>query len=247
MIDTHAHILSEYYNIEELVKELKSKGVKKVINNATSNEDALEIIELSKKYSNFLIPAVGIHPENADNYNLKDLEELIKNNEVCAIGEIGLDYYWRKDNKEKQKELLIDQIKLANKYKLPVIIHTRDSIQDCLDIVKKYKSRGVIHCFSGSYEMAVEFIKAGYLLGIGGVITFKNSKLGEVVRQIDLRNIVLETDSPYLSPEPFRGKQNNPSNIYYIAKRISEIKGIDVDEVIGKTAKNASDFFDIKA
>lgn len=245
MIDTHAHILSEYYDIEKTVQELKNNGVIKIINNATSNEDALEVIELSKKYSDFLLPAIGIHPESADSYDLKEIEELIKNNKIYAIGEIGLDYYWNKENKNEQKELMIKQIDLANKYNLPVIIHTRDSIQDCLDIVKKHKSRGVIHCFSGSYEMAKEFIKYGYKLGIGGVITFKNSKLGEVISKIDLKDIVLETDSPYLSPDPFRGKKNYPSNVYYVAKKIAEIKNISIDNVIKITAENASNLFDI--
>ena len=245
MIDTHAHILSEYYDIEKLISELKDSGVKKVINNSTSNEDTLEILELSKKYPDFLLPAIGIHPENANSYDLVELERLIKNNKIYAIGEIGLDYYWNKDNKEEQKELMIKQINLANKYSLPVIVHTRDSIQDCLDIIKSHKSRGVIHCFSGSYEMAKEFIKYGYKLGIGGVVTFKNSKLGEVIDKIDLKDIVWETDSPYLTPEPFRGKQNKPSNVFYVAKKIAEIKNIKVEEVIEITAKNASIIFDI--
>ena len=245
MIDTHAHILSEYYDIEKLISELKDSGVKKVINNSTSNEDTLEILELSKKYPDFLLPAIGIHPENANSYDLVELERLIKNNKIYAIGEIGLDYYWNKDNKEEQKELMIKQINLANKYSLPVIVHTRDSIQDCLDIIKSHKSRGVIHCFSGSYEMAKEFIKYGYKLGIGGVVTFKNSKLGEVIDKVDLKDIVLETDSPYLTPEPFRGKQNKPSNVFYVAKKIAEIKNIKVEEVIEITAKNASIIFDI--
>ena len=243
MIDSHAHILSEYYDIPNIIEYLKSKEIKGVINCSTCLKDAKEIIELGKKYKNFLYPAIGIHPENIEN-TLDELEELIKNNKVYAIGEIGLDYYWNKDNKKEQIELFEKQIKLADKYDLPIIVHTRDSIQDTLDIIKKYNVRGVIHCFSGSYEMAKEFIKRGFKLGIGGVLTFKNSKLYEVVEKIDIDNILLETDSPYLSPEPFRGKQNNPSNVYYVAKKISEIKNIDLEIIVEKTCKNAKMLFD---
>ena len=245
MIDTHAHIYSEYYDIDDLIKKLKSNSIIKVINNSTNNEDMLEVVELSKKYRNFLLPSIGIHPEFVNNYDLNKMEMIIKNNNVYAIGEIGLDYYWVKDNKEEQKNLFISQIKLANKYNLPVIIHSRDSIQDCLNIIKENRCRGIIHCFSGSYEMAKEFIKYGFKLGIGGVLTFKNSKLSEVIKKIDLKDIVLETDSPYLTPEPYRGKTNDPSNVYYVAKKISEIKEIDIEKVIKQTTQNAIDIFDI--
>ena len=238
MIDTHAHIYKEYYDdIDELVDELKSKNMLHVINASTNYENALEIINQYNKNDGFILPAIGIHPEEIDNYDLDKIEDLIKNNKVYAIGEIGLDYYWVKDNKEKQKELFIKQIELAKKYNLPVIVHTRDSIQDCFDILKEHRVKGVIHCFSGSLEMAKEFIKLGYKLGIGGVLTFKNSNLYKVIENIDLENILLETDSPYLSPEPFRGKQNTPSNVYYVAKRIAQIKNIRTEEVIKITTK----------
>ncbi len=246
MIDTHAHIYSEYYdNIDSLVNELKNNNVEYVINASTNNKDALEVIELSKKYNNFLLPAIGIHPEEVNDYDLNQIEELIKNNKIYSIGEIGLDYYWVKDNKELQRDLFIKQIELSIKYNLPIIVHTRDSIGDVLDILKGYKARGVIHCFSGSLEMAREFIKLGFKLGIGGVLTFKNSKLYKVIENIDLKDIVLETDSPYLSPEPFRGKQNKPSNVYFVAKRIADIKNVSVEEVIDITSKNAREVFDI--
>ena len=178
MIDTHAHILKEYYDdIDALVIELKKKKVRAIINNSTNIKEAKEVLEYSKKYRNFLYPAIGIHPENIDDANIDELETLINNNKIVAIGEIGLDYHWTKDNKEKQKELFIKQLELSLKYNLPVIVHTRDSIQDCLDIIKKYNLKGIMHCFSGSYEMAKEFIKYGFKLGIGGVLTFKNSKI----------------------------------------------------------------------
>lgn len=245
MIDSHAHIFSEYYNIEDLIKELKKDNVIKILNCATGKEDIFEVIELGKKYHNFLLPAIGYHPENVEEFDLNFLEKEIKENKIFAIGEIGLDYYWVKDNKEKQKEIFIKQIELAKKYNLPIIVHTRDSIQDTYDILKNSNVKGIIHCFSGSYEMAKEFIKLGFKLGIGGVLTFKNSKLYEVIEKIDLENILLETDSPYLTPEPNRGKQNKPSNVFYVAKKISEIKNISIEEVIKITTNNFIEFFDI--
>ena len=247
MIDTHAHILSKYYdNIDEIVSLLKNKNVLYVLNAASNYEESLEVIDLSKKYNKFLLPVIGIHPESVnEKNNLEKIEELIKENKVYAIGEIGLDYYWVKDNKEEQKELFINQIKLANKYNLPVVVHSRDAIQDTFDILKEYKTKGLIHSYSGSVEMAREFIKLGYKLGIGGVLTFKNSKLYEVIENIGLENIVLETDSPYLTPEPFRGKKNYPSNVYYVAKKIAEIKNISIEEVLEITTKTAISLFDI--
>ena len=247
MIDTHAHIVKEYYeDIESLVDELKEKNVFKVINCATSITDSKEVIELSKKTNNYLMPAIGIHPEIVNDFDkLEELEKLIKENKIIAIGEIGLDYYWNKENKKNQKECIIKQLDLAEKYNLPVLVHTRESIQDTFDILKTRKLKGIIHCYSGSYEMAKEFIKIGYKLGVGGVLTFKNSKLYEVIEKIDLKDILLETDSPYLSPEPYRGKQNNPYNIYYVAQRIAQIKNISLEEVIEQTTKNAYEIFDI--
>lgn len=246
MIDSHAHILNEYYdNIYSLIIDLKEKNVINVINCADNINTSKEVIESYDKYDNFLLPAVGIHPQNVYNYNINELEELIKNNKVYAIGEIGLDYYYDKESKDDQIKLFNLQLGLAEKYKLPIIVHTRDSIQDCFDILKKHKLKGVIHCFSGSYEMAKEFIKIGYKLGIGGVLTFKNSKLYEVIEKISLKDILLETDSPYLSPEPYRGRKNNPYNIYYVAKKIAEIKNISIDEVINETTRNCREIFDI--
>ena len=244
MIDSHAHIIKEYYDIPKMINYLKENNIIKVLNCATNNDDIKEIIELSNKYENFLLPAVGFHPEFVDNYDLEYLKNIIKNNKIYAIGEIGLDYYWVKDNKEKQKELFIKQIELAEKYNLPIIVHTRDSIQDCYDILKDRKVKGVIHCYSGSIEMAKEFIKIGFKLGIGGVLTFKNSKLPEVIKQIDLSYILLETDSPFLSPEPNRGKQNNPSNVYYVAEKIAQIKNMKIEDVIDKTTKNFIEIFE---
>ena len=191
------------------------------------------------------MPAVGIHPENIDNSNLKTIENIIKEHKVFAIGEIGLDYHYNDENKDEQKEYFIKQLDLALKYDLPVIIHIREAMQECFDILKTRKNKGIIHCFSGSVEMAREYIKLGYKLGIGGVLTFKNSKLYEVIEKIDLKDIVLETDSPFLSPEPFRGKKNKPCNVLYVAKRIAEIKNISLEEVINTTTATANQIFDI--
>lgn len=246
MIDSHAHITSEFYsNIDEVVKAIKEFGIINVINCGDGYNSSLEVVKLYKKYA-ILKPTVGIHPENlCDGERLDEIEELIKNNKVYAIGEIGLDYHYNNQNKIEQQKLFIEQLDLANKYNLPVIIHTRDSIQDCYDILKNRNNRGVIHCFSGSIEMAKLFINKGYKLGIGGVLTFKNSNLYKLIEKIDLDDILLETDSPFLSPEPYRGKTNIPSNVYYVACKIAEIKKIDVQEVISVTSFNASKLFDI--
>ena len=246
MIDTHAHILSEFYDdIDELIEELKSKDIIKVINCADSIETSKEVLNIYNKYEGYLLPAVGIHPENIDNNNLETIENIIKEHKVFAIGEIGLDYHYNDENKDEQKEYFIKQLDLALKYDLPVIIHIREAMQECFDILKTRKNKGIIHCFSGSVEMAREYIKLGYKLGIGGVLTFKNSKLYEVIEKIDLKDIVLETDSPFLSPEPFRGKKNKPCNVLYVAKRIAEIKNISLEEVINTTTATAKQIFDI--
>lgn len=246
MIDTHAHILSEFYDdIDELIEELKNKDIIKVINCADSIETSKEVLNIYNKYEGYLLPAVGVHPENIDNSNLETIENIIKEHKVFAIGEIGLDYHYNDENKDEQKEYFIKQLDLALKYDLPVIIHIREAMQECFDILKTRKNKGIIHCFSGSVEMAREYIKLGYKLGIGGVLTFKNSKLYEVIEKIDLKDIVLETDSPFLSPEPFRGKKNKPCNVLYVAKRIAEIKNIPLEEVINTTTATAKQIFDI--
>lgn len=248
MIDTHAHLYSEFYdNIADIVAQLKEKDIINVINCGDSIKSSLEILRLSNEFKGYLLPVVGIHPDNIDiDYNkINDLEILIKNSRIVGIGEIGLDYYHNKDNKAEQIKLFSQQVDLAEKYNLPIIVHTRDSIQDCFNILKSKNSRGIIHCFSGSLEMAREFIKLGYYLGIGGVLTFKNSKLYKVIEQIDLSHIVLETDSPFLSPEPLRGTKNNPSNVIFVAKKIAEIKHLSTDEVIKITTSNARKIFDI--
>lgn len=249
MIDTHCHVYEEEMsNYKEIIEECNKKDISLIIN-AVDIESSKDIINLSKTYNN-VYSAIGLNYDTIDRVtrdDLVELEKLIKNEDIKAIGEIGLDYYWTKENKDKQIEFFKAQIFLAKKYDLPVIVHARDSIQDVYDILKESGiKKGSMHCYSGSLEMAKEFIKLGFKIGIDGPITYKNNKKGiEVIKNIDLKDILLETDSPYLSPEPNRGKQNSPLNLIYIAKKIAEIKNISVEEVIETTTNNAKELFKI--
>lgn len=245
LIDTHCHLsYDDYENLDEIIKNMDGIMIASGCNDKTNKE----VLELVEKYPN-VFGTLGIHPEEIDNltnYSFKIIEENINNPKIVAIGEIGLDYYWVNDNKEEQQKLFKKQLDLAKKYNKPVVIHSRDSIQETYDILKKYNLRGSIHCFSSSLEMAKEFVKLGYKIGIGGVVTFKNSlKLQEIVKEINLKHILLETDSPYLSPEPFRGKKNEPSKTIYIAQKISELKNVKLEEVLCQTANNAISLFDL--
>lgn len=247
MIDTHCHLSKEdYNNIEEIIEHMKDNIM---IISGTNDVTNKEVIELVNKYPN-IYGVIGIHPSEIDNISLdsfKIIEYNLNNPKIVGIGEIGLDYYWVKDNKEKQKEIFVKQIKLANKYQKTVVIHSRDAIEDTYNIVEKYlKTKAVIHAFSSSTEMANKFIKLNIKLGVGGVVTFKNAKvLKDVVKNVDLDNLLLETDSPYLTPEPYRGNKNEPYNIIYVAKEIANIKGISLEEVLRKTTTNAITQFDL--
>lgn len=246
LIDTHCHIYSEYYNnINEVLDLAKNSNVNILINNGCSSKSNKEIIELINKYKN-MYGAIGIHPEEVENYTIEDIkfiEGSINNKKIVAIGEIGLDYHYSKENKEKQIELFELQLDIAKKYNIPVIIHSREATEDTINILKKYKLKGVIHSFSGSLETAMIYINMGYLLGINGVVTFKNCNLKDVLVKIGLNNLVLETDAPYLTPVPYRGKQNNPSHILDIAKYISEIFNVSLEEVSKITTKNVLDLY----
>ena len=248
LVDTHCHIYSEYYNnIDLLMKNIKENNIGKVINNACNFKSCLEVLELSKKYNNMYI-ALGLHPEE-DLNEIDKVIELIKTNignkKLIAIGEIGLDYYYNKDNKNMQIEILEKQLKLAEELSLPVIIHSRDATGDMLNILKKYNLKGVIHCFNGSVEVAKEYIKMGYKLGINGVVTFKSCKLIDVIKSIGINDLVFETDSPYLTPVPDRGKQNNPSYINNIVDFISESLNINREDLETISNRNVKDIFDI--
>lgn len=248
-VDSHAHLLNEFYNdLDFVISEAYSNNVKIIINCSDSMQNIEEVISLSTNNKN-IYSAIGIHPENAlsDLNDINKLEEYIKNNNIIALGEIGLDYYHGKDYKEEQKLLLKKQLDLAQKYNLPVIIHSRDAINDTYEILKGYNLKGVIHCFSSSEEMAKKFIQLGYFIGIGGTITFKNNKkTNELLKSIGIENIILETDCPFLSPEPVRGTKNTPKNIPFIAKHISNLLNIAEEEVRKVTTNNVIRLFDLK-
>lgn len=240
-VDTHCHIFkSDYDNIDEVLNNASNNNVKYYINNGSDREYNKEVLELVKQYDN-MYGALGIHPETVDDYSLDDIE-FIKNNlsneKIVAIGEIGLDYHYTKENKDEQIKLLEMQLSLAEEYNLPVIIHSRDATEDTINTLKKFNCRGTIHSFSGSLETAKIYIKMGYLLGINGVITFKNCNIKDVIKEVGLDNIVLETDSPYLTPVPYRGMQNNPSHILDIAKFVSELYNVSLEELSYRTNEN---------
>lgn len=240
-VDTHCHIFkSDYDNIDEVLNNASNNNVKYYINNGSDREYNKEVLELVKEYDN-MYGALGIHPETVDDYSLDDIE-FIKNNlsneKIVAIGEIGLDYYYTKENKDEQIKLLEMQLSLAEEYNLPVIIHSRDATEDTINTLKKFNCRGTIHSFSGSLETAKIYIKMGYLLGVNGVITFKNCNIKDVIKEVGLDNIVLETDSPYLTPVPYRGMQNNPSHILDIAKFVSELYNVSLEELSYRTNEN---------
>jgi len=246
--DSHCHLYSEYYDdIDDILKLSKENGVIRYINNGCNSSTNKEVLEKISKYKN-MYGTLGIHPEYVNTYTKEDIN-FIKNNldneKIIAIGEIGLDYYYTKENKNEQIELFEIQLKLAKEKNMPVIVHSREATLDTLTILKKYNVKGLIHSFSGSLETAKEYIKMGYLIGVNGVITFKNSNIKEVIKEIPLEYLVLETDSPYLTPMPFRGKQNNPSHILDIAKFVAELKSISIDDLEKITNNNLKRIFKI--
>lgn len=248
LTDTHAHIYKEYYeNIDEIIFSSKENNVNKIINAATNFENINEVLDLSKKYSN-VYSAIGIHPEE-EVLNYDELENIINanlnNSSLVAIGEIGLDYYYTKENKEEQIKLFEYQLSLAEKYQLPVIVHSRAATEDTIKCLKKYHVKGIIHCFNGSLETANIYIKLGFYIGVGGVLTFKNSKIDEVIKNISLDHIVLETDSPYLTPEPYRKYSNEPKYIKVIAEYLANLKNVSLEEIALKTEENVHNLFNI--
>lgn len=245
--DTHCHIYAEYYDdIDILVEKIQGNKIGWLINNGCDSKSNLEVMDLIKKYD-FMYGALGIHPEAVKNYTKNDLdfiEKNITNSKIVAIGEIGIDYHYGKDDRDEQIVLFKKQLELAQRYNLPVIIHSRDATEDTINILKNFKLKGVIHSFTGSYETAQIYLKMGFLLGINGVITFKNCKLKEVVERLSLKNIVLETDSPYLTPVPFRGQKNDSSHIVDIAQFIANLKNVTLEAVAQETTANARQLFD---
>ena len=246
--DTHCHLYQEYYlDINETIKEAIENDVNRYFVVGCDTKSNQEVIDVINKYDN-TYGIIGIHPEYAENYKDEDIE-FIKNsitkNKVIAIGEIGLDYHYSKDLKNEQKELFEKQLKIAEDNNIPVVIHSREATQDTIDILKKYHVKGIIHAFSGSLETANIYIKMGFKLGVGGVITFKNSNLKDVIKQIPINNIVLETDAPYLTPHPYRGSQNAPKYIKIIAEFLAELYDIPLSQVAKVTNQNIREIFDL--
>lgn len=247
LVDTHCHILTEYYdNIDEIVQRAKDAGVGMIIVNGVNHQSNVEVLKLVSKYD-IVYGALGIQPEEIEDYteqNLKFIEDHICDDKILAVGEIGLDYHYECD-KKLQKELFKRQLDIAKKYHKPVIVHSRDCIQETYDILKLSGVLGIMHCYSGSVEMAELFCKIGFLLGIGGICTFKNaSKIVEVIKKVPLEYIVLETDSPYLTPEPYRGRKNEPANVRVILQKICDVKSLDYKKVIDITTGNVLRLFD---
>lgn len=255
IFDTHAHYDDEQFDEdrERLLLSLAENNIGRVVNIGANIQSTKATVALTKKYP-FIYGAVGVHPSDAGEMNedvLAWLKSLTALEKIVAVGEIGLDYYWDKeeDVRENQKKWFIRQLEMARECDLPVSIHSRDAAKDTLDIMKEYGKDlgGVIHCFSYSVEMAREYVKMGYYIGVGGVVTFKNAKaIKAVVEDIPLERIVVETDCPYLAPVPNRGKRNSSLNLPWVIREISQIKGVSQEEVEAVTWKNAMDLYRMK-
>lgn len=248
IFDTHAHYDDERFTEieEELFTKLNRHGVGGILTCGCDGESSLKALELADKYD-FIYAAVGIHPGNIDSgTTIAEIEKICQNKKCVAIGEIGLDYYWTQDNITLQKEFFSEQLELANKYSLPVSVHDRDAHADTLEFLKKFRPKGVIHSFSGSVEMAQEILRLGMYIGVGGVVTFKNAKkLPDVVKILPEDRLLLETDSPYLAPVPYRSKTNNSAMIYLTAQKIAEIRETSTEHILNVTFKNAKQLFNI--
>lgn len=255
LFDSHAHINDERFDEdrEEVIELLRDNSVDLVVNPGADMPSSRSAVELANSVD-FIYAAVGVHPHDVETMTEKDLEELKslakENEKVVAIGEIGLDYYYDLSPRELQKKWFIKQIELANELGIPFVVHDRDAHGDTFDIIKKYKAPEtgcVLHCYSGSLELALEYIKMGCYISIPGTVTFKNNrKTVEVVENIPLEWMFIETDSPYLTPAPYRGKRNDPSKVRYVAEKISELRDISYEEVCEITKENAKKFFNIK-
>lgn len=250
IFDTHAHYDDSRFDEdrENVFEFLKENGVSEIVNCGCDLKSSLETVGLTEKYD-FIYGAVGVHPHEAEDTNeedLKKIKELYSKEKIVAIGEIGLDYHYDFSPREKQIEIFERQVILANELGLPVIVHDREAHEDTMNILKMYRPKGVVHCFSGSAEMAKEIVKLGLYIGIGGAVTFKNAKKPvEVVEHLPLDRLVLETDAPYMTPVPFRGQRCDSSHIAYTAEKIAEIKNIDIQELINVCNNNAKKLFNI--
>lgn len=257
IFETHAHYDDKAFeeDREPLLNHLQEQGVGNVVNIGASLASSQASVALAEKYP-FIYAAVGVHPDETKELteeNFKELITMIQHEKVVAVGEIGLDYYWDSTPRDVQKDWFERQLALALQYDLPVVIHSREAAADTLSIMKEWYAKsggtltGIIHCFSYGTELAKEYAKMGFYLGVGGVVTFKNAKkLKEVVQAVPLELLVLETDCPYLAPVPNRGKRNDSSNLQYVAQEIAALKGITVEEVIHVTEENAKKLYRIK-
>lgn len=251
LFDSHCHYNDEKFNIDRdnIIKDNIKKGITKAIVAGYSVKSSKQAIEIAEKYTNNLYATVGISPNDLDEINYKEIEKLAKNKKVVAIGEIGLDYYWNKENKELQKQVFLNQIQIANNLDLPIVIHTREAVMDTIEILKtnKVNKKGIFHCCPLNIELIKEALKLGYYISFSGNITFKNSKNAySCVSYVPLEKILIETDSPYMTPEPFRGQRNNPAYVQYVAKKIAEIKNLREEEIAQITYNNAKTIFEIK-
>ena len=255
-IDTHTHLYLKQFNEDrdEIIQKALNKNVKKLFLPNVDIETIKPMISLSEKYPNNCFPLIGLHPSSVNGNYEKDLqviEDTLNKNKFYGIGEIGIDLYWEKKYKNLQEKAFIKQIELAKKHNLPIIIHSRKSFNEIFNILDELNDKnltGIFHCFSGSWQIAEKILDyGGFMLGIGGVVTYKNSNLPEAIKNIDMKHIVLETDSPFLPPVPKRGKRNDSSYIIYIAEKIAEIKNISIDEVAEITTTNAMKIFKQKS
>ncbi|MEI7474919.1 MAG: TatD family hydrolase [bacterium] len=251
LIDTHAHLDFEDLskNLDEIIKNCEINGIERVIIPGVTIKDTYKIIELIDKYD-FLYGAVGLHPSDAkdwDDNSYETLKEYAKHDKVIAIGETGLDYYWDKTFNEQQQFVFKEHIRLSKELKLPLIVHDREAHGDVLKIIKETNAKeigGVMHCFSGSAEFALECIKENFYIALGGPVTFKNAKQPkEVAKIIPIDKLVLETDSPFLAPQPFRGKTNDPSKVRLVAEEIADLRGITLKELSESTFNNSIKLF----
>lgn len=251
IFESHAHYDDRQFDEDryEVIQSLRAEGVDKVINVAADMHSSIRSIELAKKYD-FIYATIGVHPHDVKSMMEEDLERLIAlavYDKVVAIGEIGLDYFYENSPKEIQKLWFREQMTIAKELELPIIVHSREASQDTFDLIKEAKAHtvgGVVHCYSGSKEMAQQYVEMGFYLGIGGVVTYANARtLKEVVKTIPIESLLLETDCPYLSPVPNRGKRNDSRNLKHIAEMIAEIKGLEYEEVLQKTYDNATRLF----
>ena len=248
LIDTHAHI-NMNSDPKKAIEEARKADVGIIIVPSASSDDFEPILELCYEYEN-IYALLGVHPEDCEKFNddtAKKIIELAKDKKVVGIGEIGLDYHYTKENKDIQKRCFITQIEIAKMLDLPIVVHDREAHFDTLEILKSTKAQRVLlHCFSGSVEFMKQCCNLGYKIALGGVVTFKNAiEPKEVAREIELKDLMLETDSPYLTPHPFRGMENSPKYIGFVAKEIAKLKNIPYDSIVFETSKNAKEFFNI--